>query len=137
MDKKDKVDYWIDIADYDLKTAKSMLDSGRYLYVLFMCQQALEKIIKSLYVNKFDELPLNIKNILEDYLLELSKEIKISSAFIFGSYANNSWDLGSDIDIAIFSPDFAEQDKLDSGFDLEMKEEKIEDINTDKKKTGR
>ncbi len=54
MDKKEKVEYWLDIADYDLETAKSMLQSGRYLYVVFMCQQAIEKVIKALYVNTFD-----------------------------------------------------------------------------------
>lgn len=48
MDKKEKVEYWLDIADYDLETAKSMLTSGRYLYVVFMCQQAIEKLLKAL-----------------------------------------------------------------------------------------
>ncbi len=29
---------WIQIAEYDLETAKAMLKSKRYLYVVFMCQ---------------------------------------------------------------------------------------------------
>ena len=34
---KDKVAYWTDIADYDLKTAEAMRQTGRWLYVAFMC----------------------------------------------------------------------------------------------------
>ena len=35
--------YWHEVAAYDLETAKAMFESGRYLYVAFMCQQAIEK----------------------------------------------------------------------------------------------
>lgn len=45
----DKVAYWIDMADYDLETAKAMLFSQRYLYVGFMCHQAIEKVLKAVY----------------------------------------------------------------------------------------
>lgn len=48
MNRKEKIAYWLDIADYDLGTAKAMMDANRYLYVIFMCQQAVEKIIKAL-----------------------------------------------------------------------------------------
>lgn len=30
---------WADRARYDLETARAMMVSGRYLYVLFCCQQ--------------------------------------------------------------------------------------------------
>lgn len=46
----DKIEYWTDLAKYDLETAKAMLSSKRYLYVGFMCHQALEKILKAYYV---------------------------------------------------------------------------------------
>jgi len=39
LDRIKKYEYWEDIADYDLETADSMLKTGRYLYVVFMCQQ--------------------------------------------------------------------------------------------------
>ena len=42
-----KVQYWIEISDYDLDTAEAMLGSTRYLYVGFMCHQAIEKIFKA------------------------------------------------------------------------------------------
>ena len=38
---------WVERAEYDLETADHLLASGRYLYVAFMCQQTLEKIIKA------------------------------------------------------------------------------------------
>jgi HEPN domain-containing protein len=43
----DKVGYWLDLADYDLETAKAMFQTGRYLYVAFMCHQAVEKCLKA------------------------------------------------------------------------------------------
>jgi len=45
-----KIEYWIDLAKYDLETAKAMHSSKRYLYVGFMCHQAIEKIFKAYYV---------------------------------------------------------------------------------------
>jgi HEPN domain-containing protein len=50
MNNVEKYEHWEDIAQYDLDTAKAMFQSGRYLYVVFMCQQAIEKLTKGLYV---------------------------------------------------------------------------------------
>ena len=44
---KENIKYWTEISDYDLETAKAMLQTGRYLYVAFMCHQAIEKILKA------------------------------------------------------------------------------------------
>jgi len=38
---------WIALADYDLETAVHMLETGRYLYVVFLCHLALEKVLKA------------------------------------------------------------------------------------------
>jgi HEPN domain-containing protein len=35
---------------YDIDTAKSLLESNRPPYLLFMCQQAIEKALKSLTI---------------------------------------------------------------------------------------
>lgn len=51
---------WVDISDYDFKTARAMFKSSRYLYVAFMCQQAVEKIIKALIVLNEEEYPPKI-----------------------------------------------------------------------------
>ena len=49
----DKVNYWIEIAEYDLNTAKAMMETKRFLYVGFMCHQTIEKILKAMFVIKF------------------------------------------------------------------------------------
>lgn len=51
----DKVQYWIEMSDYDLETAEAMLRSKRYLYVGFMCHQAIEKVFKANYTNTNSE----------------------------------------------------------------------------------
>ena len=43
----DKVAYWLDIADYDIDTAEAMYTTERWLYVAFMCHQAIEKTLKA------------------------------------------------------------------------------------------
>ncbi len=48
---------WAEQARYDLETARAMLTSGRYLYVLFCCQQAVEKALKGLIVERTGEFP--------------------------------------------------------------------------------
>lgn len=63
----EKVKYWIDLAEYDLETAKAMLDTKRYLYVGFMCHQTIEKGLKALIANS-GSFPPKIHN-----LIELSK----------------------------------------------------------------
>ncbi len=48
MDQSDKVSYWLDLAAYDLQTARVMLEGERYLYVGFMCHQVTEKALKGI-----------------------------------------------------------------------------------------
>ncbi len=50
MDAQEKYEYWLDAAGYDLDSADAMYAGGRWLYVVFMCQQAVEKLVKGLYV---------------------------------------------------------------------------------------
>src|SRR5215813_13266061 len=38
---------WLRSAEYDLKTAESLLRGRRYVYVIFMCHLAIEKILKA------------------------------------------------------------------------------------------
>ena len=46
MTKDEKVQYWLDIARYDIDTAEAMHQTGRWLYVAFMCHQVIEKTWK-------------------------------------------------------------------------------------------
>lgn len=43
----DKVAYWLDIADEDLGVAEDLYKAKRWLYVAFMCHQAIEKTLKA------------------------------------------------------------------------------------------
>ena len=49
------VEHWVERSKYDLDTAKAMLDTGRYLYVSYMCQQAIEKILKAIIAQQGKE----------------------------------------------------------------------------------
>ena len=80
------LEHWTEQARYDLDTARAMFDSGRYLYVLFCCQQAVEKTLKALIVKRTSDFPPRLHNLLrlaeiadikmepdrEDFLGELS-----------------------------------------------------------------
>ena len=59
MDEYAKVEYWLESAEYDLQTARAMLETRRYLYVGFMCHQTAEKALKAVLVSKKpdEELP--------------------------------------------------------------------------------
>ena len=46
---KKVINNWLELAEYDIKTANSMNKSKRYLYVAFTCQQSIEKILKAIY----------------------------------------------------------------------------------------
>jgi len=39
---------WMERVNYDWETARAMYKTGRYLYVVFMCQQAIEKTLKAI-----------------------------------------------------------------------------------------
>lgn len=65
--------YWLDLAQYDLDTARVMLDHGRYLYVGFMCHQVVEKALKGLVVSATRQVP--------PYTHALVKLAQLSGAF--------------------------------------------------------
>lgn len=53
------------------------------------------------------QVPAKISSIIESFLKELEKQnISIERAILFGSYAQGTNTLWSDIDLALFSPDF-------------------------------
>lgn len=56
----EKIQYWLEMAEYDFDTAKAMLETKRYLYVAFMCHQVIEKMLKAYWTSKSDEPPLKI-----------------------------------------------------------------------------
>jgi HEPN domain-containing protein len=66
--KKESISNWIESSNYDLKTAEHMFKTGRYVYVLFMCHLAVEKLLKALYEATLDKVPPKTHNLV--YLQE-------------------------------------------------------------------
>ncbi|SHK43335.1 HEPN domain-containing protein [Desulforamulus aeronauticus] len=63
---------WLTTAEEDFEVAGQLLNSKKYLYSLFFCQQALEKILKAIYHEKFNTTPPRKHN-----LLPLAEDAKI------------------------------------------------------------
>ena len=63
MTREEKYIYWLQLAQYDLDTAGAMYDGGRWFYVVFMCQQAIEKLCKGLYNFYIDDNVPKVHNI--------------------------------------------------------------------------
>lgn len=63
MNSREKYEYWLEAAKYDLESARIMLNGGRYMYVAFMSQQAIEKLVKGIYTLYTDKEAPMIHNI--------------------------------------------------------------------------
>jgi HEPN domain-containing protein len=50
FDADKTVAYWLDGAEYDLETARALIEKRRYPYALFFGHLALEKLLKALVV---------------------------------------------------------------------------------------
>ena len=67
---KHQVKNWLDSALYDLETAEHMYESGRYIYTIFVCHLALEKMLKAKVQEVTGRLPPKTHNL--RYLVKLS-----------------------------------------------------------------
>ncbi|MDR1165976.1 MAG: HEPN domain-containing protein [Deltaproteobacteria bacterium] len=91
-----KYQHWLTDARYDIETAEHMFATGRWFYVLFMCQQSIEKLAKGLfglYFN-FNEIPFthNIDRLVEPIADKISLHIPQETWNFFGElskYAAN------------------------------------------------
>jgi len=55
---------WIALAEYDLETARHMLATGRYLYVIFMCHLGLEKMLKAHVTEVTQSIPIKTHDLI-------------------------------------------------------------------------
>jgi HEPN domain-containing protein len=62
---------WIALAEYDIESASHMLNTGRYLYVVFLCHLALEKMLKAHVVESTHEFPPKTHDLI--YLVKKSR----------------------------------------------------------------
>ena len=67
---KREIKNWLDSAQYDLDTAEHLFNTERYVYTIFMCHLALEKILKAKIEEITDKTPLKTHNL--RYLIKLS-----------------------------------------------------------------
>ena len=82
MTTEEKIDYWVELSDYDLETADAMLQTKRYLYVGFMCHQSIEKILKGVFSKIKKETPpfvhkLALIALQGDFYEQFSEEQKV------------------------------------------------------------
>jgi len=70
---------WINFAEEDLSTAEWCIQGEKLLWAMTMCQQAIEKIIKALYIKNTDKIPEKTHNLIKlatdtNIISELSEE---------------------------------------------------------------
>lgn len=111
---------WAAQAHYDLDTAKAMLDSGRYLYVLFCCQQAIEKMLKAIIAKKTGEFPPrwhNLERLAECASLDLSADQgrfcrRMSSFYIQMRYPEELQSIGSTVTPAFAAESYTTTEEM-------------------------
>lgn len=59
----DKVGYWLELCDDDLKTAKVLFDNRRFLWLGFVCHLIAEKAIKAMIASKAAGIPPKIHSL--------------------------------------------------------------------------
>ncbi len=83
---------WLERAKYDIDTADAMYTTGRYIYTVFMCQQAIEKCFKALMAFKGIEIiPIhNLRRLAEstDVINEVSQTDLRKIDFLSQYYLN-------------------------------------------------
>ena len=70
---QDKVDYWIELCDDDLRVAKNLFASRDYLWMGFICHLIVEKALKAVLARRTDEIPPKTH-----HLLKLASKANIS-----------------------------------------------------------
>lgn len=107
MTSEEKYAYWLQYAQYDLDTADSMYAGGRWFYVAYMCQQALEKHCKGLYnfyigdnVPKMHNIRLILTDIEDSLSIAIQPDVYKLADLLSSLYLNNRY------------PDFAVQSSM-------------------------
>ncbi|MDR2697452.1 MAG: nucleotidyltransferase domain-containing protein [Holophagales bacterium] len=87
MDSQEKIEYWLDLAEYDLGVAKAMQRACKYLYVGFIGDVGMDK--------------KEAISIAKQYANVVAQDIKPDKIVLFGSTVNGSRRDDSDIDVAV------------------------------------
>lgn len=73
MRSNEEINYWLEIAQDDLRVAGRLIDSNDRLHALFFCHLGIEKTLKALYVRMNSTSPPPIHN-----LVRLAMESKLT-----------------------------------------------------------
>lgn len=92
---------WMNQAEGDLQHAKSDVQGGYYEWACFSAQQAAEKAVKAVRVfyPKFDRAWL--VRTLQEGIERLKVEFPIRRVVLFGSYAQQTYTVASDVDLLV------------------------------------
>lgn len=85
--RKDTVNFLFS-SEYDFTTAQHMFETGRYVYVIFMCHIAIEKVLKAIVAETTDRVPPKSHNLV--YLIKLANLIIPQDLFDFIAKINNA-----------------------------------------------
>ena len=61
----EKVDYWLELCDDDLLTAKALFQAKRFLHTGFFCHLVAEKALKAVVACQTDEIPPRIHDLVK------------------------------------------------------------------------
>jgi HEPN domain-containing protein len=75
-------------AGYDLQTAEHMFETGRYIYVIFMCHMTIEKMLKAISAEVTEKTPPRTHNLI--YLTKLTGVHFAEDHFEFIAKLNNT-----------------------------------------------
>lgn len=75
-------------AVYDLQTAESLFKPGRYIYVVFMCHLAIEKMLKAIVAETANEIPPKTHSLI--FLIKLAETRLPQVLFDFVTKINNA-----------------------------------------------
>lgn len=79
MDKEELIQFWIDSANDNYKSALNMFNNGEYMWSLFVGHLAVEKMIKAHYVKECDN---NVPHMHNLYKLAVESKLELSESQI-------------------------------------------------------
>lgn len=85
---KEETKNWLDMVEYDLATAKQMFKTGCFVYVIFMCHLAIEKILKAIVCEETNRVPPKTHDLI--YLISLGRVELPSNLIDFVGIINNA-----------------------------------------------
>jgi HEPN domain-containing protein len=102
--KEEHIDYWIQSAEQDIETAEYLFAGNRWVFGLFCCHLAIEKLCKGVWIkNNTGNIPPKIHNLLklpaeskfsyDDEILDTLNKLNVYQ--IEGRYPEESTELNS------------------------------------------